>query len=131
MSREKVADEIAAELIEHIRELISFWESTETSSLEKLNGLAFSILAALDGCSDGVPSFIVAPYAHPEDKQFHIENGTNYYPENHELEEFVKSDIGGSLHELFIRVRDIKPILEKVEKRHFERFKKIKENDFK
>jgi hypothetical protein len=127
MSREKVSDEIAAELIENIRELISFWESTENSSLEKLNGLAFSILVALDGCSDNIPSFIIAPSPHPEDKQYNIERGNNYYPENHELEDYVNGDIGGSLHELFIRVRekDIKPILEKSEKRHYERYKKL------
>jgi hypothetical protein len=127
MSREKVSDEITAELIEHIRELISYWESTESSSLEKLNGLAFSILVALDGSGDNLPSFIIAPSPHPEDKQFNIERDNNYYPENHELENYINGDIGGSLHELFIRVRekDVKTILAKSEKRHDERYKKL------
>lgn len=125
MSREKVTDEIAAEFIEHVRELISIWESTDKSSLEKLNGLAFSILVALDGGADNVSGFIVAPLPHPEDKQFHIDEGTNYYPENHEIEEYIKGDIAGTLHEMFPRVRNATKILDKAEKRHIKRYEKL------
>ncbi|KJB84717.1 hypothetical protein AZ66_29255 [Paenibacillus sp. E194] len=106
MSREKVKDEIIAEVVEHIRELICFWESTNKNSLDKLNGLAFSILAALDGSADALPSFIIAPRPHPEDKQFNIKKGINYYPENHLLDEVIKADIAGELHENFYRVRE-------------------------
>ncbi|OMC74240.1 hypothetical protein BK125_20790 [Paenibacillus odorifer] len=106
MSREKVQDEITAEVIEYIRELISYWESTDKSSLDKLNSLAFSILVALDGEADRIPSFIVAPLPHPDDKKFSVEKEVNYYPENHEVEEYIKGNIGGTLHEMFIRVKE-------------------------
>ncbi|MFE4571359.1 hypothetical protein [Paenibacillus chitinolyticus] len=127
MSREKVADEIVAELIEHIRGQICLWESMDISSLDKLNGLAFSILVALDGDADGVPGFIVAPRPHPDDKQFNKDRGINYYPENHQLDEEIKADIGGILHEHLYKVRkeDVKNILLKQEKRHAEIVKKI------
>ncbi|MCQ4085873.1 hypothetical protein [Saccharibacillus sp. JS10] len=127
MSREKVSDEIVAELIEHIRGAICTWEMTDKTSLEKLNGLAFSILVALDGDADGIPQFIVAPRPHHEDKQFNIERGFNYYPENHLLDEKLRCDIGGNLHEHFFHVRkeDVSSTLAKRMRRHREEYEKL------
>lgn len=62
MIREKTKDEIQKEFIKHIKILINYWdEETTLTSKAKLNGLAFSILAMLDGTCDSICGFIVAP----------------------------------------------------------------------
>lgn len=99
--REKTTEEIREEFLKHVRSLIKYWNSVEgkdspKTCLDRLEGLAFSIMVALDGGAMAVPGFIVAPSPHPDDKEYHISEGSNYYPENPE----VKGDIAGALHEL-------------------------------
>ena len=65
---------------------------------DRLEGLAFSMLVILDGGAMDLPGFIVAPDPHPSDKEYHISEGSNYFPENHKLD--VKGDIAGCLHEM-------------------------------
>lgn len=99
MGREKTVDEIRQEFLEHIGVIIHYWETLpDTTVHERLSGLVFSILSTLDGCSGGMPGFIVAPSPHPDDKEYNIAEGENYYPQNHESD--VKGDIAGGLHEL-------------------------------
>jgi len=99
MSREKTVEEVREEFLEHIRGLVNYWDGVENyTTKDKLQGLAFSILTTLDGCTD-LPSFIVAPLPHKDDKQYKIEEDENYYPENHNID--VKCDIAGDLHELY------------------------------
>jgi hypothetical protein len=99
--REKTVDEVRDEFLANVRDYVNFWEyeSSRKDSLSKLNGLAFSILALIDGEGGDSPGFILAPAPHPDDKQYNINQGHNYYPENHESD--IKCDIGGSLHDLF------------------------------
>lgn len=100
MSKEKSTEEVREEFLNHIRCLVNEWASVENKSTkEKLNGLAFSILAMLDGESADLPSFIVAPLPHEDDKQFSIKHGEDYYPENHNSN--INCDIAGILHDLF------------------------------
>jgi len=101
MSKEKTVEEVRTEFLEHIRELVNYWDRIEKDTTkEKLEGLAFSILVTLDGCSS-LPSFIVAPLTDKDNKQFNIEEDEDYYPENHEAN--IKCDISGELHELFYK----------------------------
>jgi len=99
MSRQYTDDEVREMLSTHIFNLIDFWEknSTRATVREKLSGLAFSILSTLDGCSD-LPAFIVAPDPHQDDKEYHIQRGENWFPENHETE--INCDLP-YLHETF------------------------------
>lgn len=103
MSREYTADEVRRQFIQHIRVMIDYWDKTNNSTRDKLEGVAFSILVALDGSAAALPSFIVAPLPHPDDKQYHISNGENYYPQNDESS--VNCNISGSLHEVFSAAR--------------------------
>jgi len=101
--REKTTEEIRGEFLKHVRSLINYWDKVESkegpkSQKDRLEGLAFSIMVALDGGAMALPGFIVAPSPHPDDKEYHISEGSNYYPENHELD--IKGDIAGGLHEL-------------------------------
>jgi hypothetical protein len=101
-SKEKSKDEVRKEFLNQVRELVFYWDKiNQKDTKEKLSGLAFSILTLLDGCSMCSPKFIVAPDPHPEDKEYHIENKEDYYPENYESD--VKCDISGCLHELFYK----------------------------
>jgi hypothetical protein len=93
-------EEVRKMFLEHVWTLVQFWEneSRQPDVRAKLGGLAFSILATLDGSSIGIPAFIVAPHPHPSDKAFHSDEGRNYFPENHKAK---VQDIAGSLHEEF------------------------------
>jgi len=104
MSKEYTKEEVREQFLDHIRMMVDYWDSIpKETTKEKLSGLAFSILTALDGCSADLPSFIVAPLSSPEDKQYHIDEDENYYPENHEIEGKIKCDIAGGLHEFFYK----------------------------
>lgn len=71
-------------LLDHIHNLVDYWSALEAPHSEdtikaRLDGLAFSILSALDGCSVGIPSYDVIPHPHPEDKQYSIENNIDWH----------------------------------------------------
>ena len=84
---------------------IFYWQRLEDKTeKEKLQGLAFSIMAMLDGTQVGLPQFIVAPNPHPDDRRFHIEAGANWFAENFEAEDKANSNVGGMLHERFHQV---------------------------
>ena len=94
-SREYTTDEIREKFMDHVRELINYWDNVDReTSKEKIEGFAHSLLATIDGSSMDLPGFVLAPSSHHTDKQYHIDNDDNYYPENES-----DSDIAGSLHE--------------------------------
>jgi len=102
LTREQVIDNF----LRHIKGITKYWATIdlkENDNIEyRCEGVAFSILTMLDGCSGDMPGFIVAPYPHEEDKEYTIKSdGENaeWYPQNHESE--VNCDIAGGLHELF------------------------------
>ena len=74
--------------------LIRYWETVEDKPFphnnfeakpktpgDRLEGLAFSFLSMLDGACMDVPAFTLYPDPHPEDKQFHKDEGSNWWPE--------------------------------------------------
>lgn len=93
-------EEIREKVLEHIRILSRYWSEVEEGIevKDRLEGLAFSILSMLDGVSS-LPGFIVAPYTHESDKDYHINNNEKYYPDNSNV--LIKGDIAGCLHELY------------------------------
>jgi hypothetical protein len=97
---ELAADEVREKLLSHIWGMIDYWdkESRAETTRAKMEGLAFSILTALDGGSCALPGFVVAPSPHESDIDFHKEHGENWYPP---FEEDHVCDIGGSLHDHF------------------------------
>jgi hypothetical protein len=100
MPREKTKEEVKQEFLKNIHSLVDYWnEVDEKDNKERLEGLAFSILVLLDGDNAGSPGFIVAPLPHKDDKQYDIDNGNDYYPNNDKAK--VKCDIAGSLHDNF------------------------------
>jgi hypothetical protein len=65
---------------------------SDATPLDRTSGFAHSLLAAIDGCSMGVPAFTLIPSPHPDDRAYHIAEGENYFPDD--------VDIAGGLHEL-------------------------------
>lgn len=95
MSRKYTEEEIREIFIKQVWSNIQYWKNEKRAPTldEKLEGLAFSMLVMLDGGNASMPKFVVAPNPHPDDKDYHIENGENYFPED--------CDISGGLHDLF------------------------------
>lgn len=100
-SRQYTENEVRKQFLDHVRMLVDYWdkETSRETTKKRLDGLAFSILAAIDGSSVSLPSFVLAPLPHENNKQYRINNKENYYPENHDSN--VKCDIAGSLHDSF------------------------------
>jgi len=104
MSKEKTVEQIRDEFLSHVEHLVDYWCDTKENKREAMEGLAFSIMSALDGSSMALPAFIVAPLTNKDDMLYHITNGTDYYPYNDDNK--VDGDIGGSLHELIFKDRE-------------------------
>lgn len=89
-------DEIREKFLRHIRALIQYWTTTkldqDDTTEHRVHGIAFSILAMLDGAAIDLPAFQVMPAPHEDDKAFHISMGESWYPDD--------VDISGALHEL-------------------------------
>ena len=101
--REYTTNEIREMFLDQVRGNIEYWNKVELkpendNQKYRIEGAIFSTLVLLDGGTN-LSGWIVAPCPHPEDKQFHIDNQSNYFPENHDVE--IKGDIAGCLHELF------------------------------
>lgn len=72
-------EEIGDQVMRHIANIAHYWAMRPNMTpLEKCNGLAFSFLTMLDGGS-GLPSFDLVVRPCEEDKQYHIDNGENWY----------------------------------------------------
>ncbi|MFA4960708.1 MAG: hypothetical protein WC548_03520 [Candidatus Pacearchaeota archaeon] len=99
MTKEYTEEEVRKHFIEYVNNRINYWEreSGTPDARGKLEGLACSILAGIDGESIALPKFILAPNPHIEDKDHCKQQGENYYPENHVSG--IKCDISGILHE--------------------------------
>lgn len=94
--RQYTPEEIRENFLRHVRDMILYWHKPEYSKTHALEGLAHSILVALDGESAELPSFVVLPLSNIEDYEFYRENGLNWYP----LLQFDNPyDIAGSLHD--------------------------------
>ena len=103
VSNRYTSEEIREKVLSHIRNLAKYWDTVpRETTKEKLDGLAFSFLTMLDG-GTSLPGFILAPLPCESDKEYNLDNGGKYYPENHHIEHLIKGDIGGCLHELYYK----------------------------
>jgi hypothetical protein len=97
--REYTPDEVRDELMRTIWAAVSYWEKLPEKQVhtvrERLSGLAFSILATLDGCG-AMPAFSVTPVPHESDKDYFQSQGENWYPTN-------EPDLG-MLHDFFYKL---------------------------
>lgn len=104
--RELTKIEVRDRLLDYICQMIDYWDRlTPTrpyTQRDRLAGLAFSLLVALDGEAAALPGFLVVPASHVTDRDYQRSNGDNWYPPvPDEIDPALLCDIGGALHELF------------------------------
>jgi hypothetical protein len=92
--RAYTSEEVTEQVMEQICHDIHYWQTQPNcGSMEnRVEGVIHSTLAMLDGCKLRLPAFDLVPDVHEDDKDYHIENGENYYDS--------KSVASTSLHEL-------------------------------
>jgi hypothetical protein len=83
-------------LIRHIRYMATYWAKIpDISKQEACDGVAFSILAALDGSSPAVPAYHLTVSVHESDEAYHKKQGENWHAGGLKITESVH------LHELY------------------------------
>lgn len=99
-SKQITQDEARDKFIAHMWAMVEWWEKEDrcSSTRDRLAGLMHSFFAALDGRTLELPGCQVIPDPHPEDREYHISNGEDYYPDAKE-----GMDIAGSLCERMYR----------------------------
>ena len=121
--RELNAEECIKNLLWHFKNLVQYWaHHPDPRSVEdRMDGLVFSILSTLDGASldtpswllglkasganSNIPSWFLAPDPHEDDREYCIDVGENWWPEN-AVE--LKGCYTGQLHELWVSMKDKK-----------------------
>lgn len=93
------AEEARVVFVQHVAGVVEYWENEKgsLSNRERLEGVAFSILTALDGSGLTMPPFTVRPI--PDEKGGFDFFGT-VWPDK---------DLGGGLHDIFDRELKKKP----------------------
>lgn len=101
MSKELKEEEIRELFLDHVRNLVEYWgNGLDDNAKDKLSGLAFSILTAIDGCAGDLPGFILTPVCSKEDVKFYKEHNMDYFPISPDN---IKCDIAGGLHDNFYK----------------------------
>lgn len=78
--RAYTAKEERAALIAHFRNMARYWATQpDKTAQERCDGLAFSILAALDGVAADLPAFDLVVRVHESDEAYHKEQGENWH----------------------------------------------------
>ncbi len=90
-------DELRDSLLEHVRQIAHYWATNAQSGnlADRCDGVAFSILAMMDGCTIGIPPVDLVFRPHEEDKQYHIDNGENWIEDG--------TTISDALHEHYYK----------------------------
>ena len=92
--REYTIEECREKFLTHVAVMADYWAKLPGLSVEaRCEGVAFSLLVALDGGTMALPLFVVTPGPHPDDKEYHFRRGEDWWPS--------EGDIAGTLHESF------------------------------
>jgi len=92
-------EETESMFLEHVATMTRYWETLkgDYSVRYRLEGLAFSILSAIDGCAS-IPPFSIPPFSmSPVQCIQHLEEGEKRFPSPLMGEDAI--EIGGVLHE--------------------------------
>ena len=80
MSRAYTKAEVREEILRYIKELEKYWGGLPDKTVaERLSGLSFSILTMIDGATMDLPAMDLVLRPHPDDREFNINEGNNYY----------------------------------------------------
>lgn len=118
MSRQMTMEECRDALVKHALHLAKHWaagdvpkdiveeypekfKTEEARRLYACEGVVFSLLVTLDGEDGSLPGWIVAPNPAEEDKEYHQEEGENWWPHP----EWDMVDVAGGLHDQLHRFK--------------------------
>lgn len=78
--RAYTSDELRDRLLDHVRTITEFWADPKLDRdiQERCNGVAFSILAMLDGSSEGIPCVDLVFQPTDAAKDYDIKQGQNW-----------------------------------------------------
>lgn len=98
-------EEARERFLKEVWNIVWCWEkrAPDKTQLERLEGVAFSILTLLDGDVGTHPGYLVIPNETPEDQQWRKDQGDDWYPLNVVSED--ECDIGGGMHEHFFPLK--------------------------
>lgn len=93
-SRCMTREECRAALLDHLEGIARYCtaETRVATVRDKIDLAIFSVLAAIDGSAIALPAFNLYPAPHPNDRAYHRQQGTNWWPERDSVE------IAGELH---------------------------------
>jgi len=92
------AEEEQRMLIDHIRAMATYWATQPgKTAQERCDGLAFSILATLDGDSPEIPAYHLHVSTHVTDKAYHLKRGERWHRNKLNITE------NAALHELYYK----------------------------
>jgi hypothetical protein len=97
-SREFTTEEVRAAFLNHIWNLITYWDNHDLPPREKLSGLMHSILSSIDGGFGDFPTFFLCAMGHDAHIEDAKEDGRNWCPDPGPLPAVY--DIAGDLHEM-------------------------------
>lgn len=90
--RAYTAEEVRAQILTHIAAMSKYWAEVPGQSIQdRCDGVAFSILTMMDGCTMALPQMDLKLNPHPEDQEFCKSKGENWFEPGME--------VGGALHE--------------------------------
>lgn len=114
MSKAYTKEEAREQFLGHVKQLVQYWESETgyTHTKDKLSGLAFSMLVLIDGRSS-MPAMDIVMRPHHEDKQYHIDNGDDYFEDGTVINDdsmLHEMFYQGEGEEMYASEEDLKPI---------------------
>lgn len=78
--RAYTSDEARDIFLANIKSIVNYWAHLSDKDVEeKCDGVAFSILTLMDGEHLDMPSVDISLAPHPEDKDYHLGEGENYF----------------------------------------------------
>lgn len=97
MSKAYTVEEMQKMFLDQVEGIARYWSRLEgKTKAEAVEGALFSMLVIFDGEAGGFPACDLIPSPHPDNKQYSIDNGEDYFPEGENIAD-------GSLHEQFLR----------------------------
>ena len=91
-------DEIADMIVEYCKGMAHYWANLpdvddvtgrRKTIEDRCSGVAFSILAMLDGSTMELPAMTLKPDPHPDDKEFLAKEGWNWFDPDTEVREML------------------------------------------
>ena len=93
--RAYTAEEVREQLLAHLREVAHYWSRVpDQTPREMCDGVVFSVLNIFDGTTVGLPAMDILLSPHPDDKEFRISEGDNWYEDRQHINDCY-------LHELY------------------------------